>query len=142
MIRSITSEDFKPFGCVIEYPDKDKEDKDKNLFCVTLKETEKVGWRIAYLVLRDKAIDSLEQHPRSFESFEPVSGKALLYVAAEKNVKDIRCYYLDKPVILNKGVWHGVVTVGGESEVKITENADVECVFWQLESGLDSRGFR
>jgi len=142
MIENITSENFKSYGRVIEYPDKDKAGRDKSLFCITLKETEKVGWRIAYLVLRDKTIDRLEQHPHSFESFEPVSGNTLLYVADKKDAGNIRCFHLNKPVILNKGLWHGVVASGDESELKITENAEMDYLFWQLESKLDSTGIK
>jgi hypothetical protein len=38
---------------------------------------------------------------------------------------------LDKPVILKKGLWHGVVALGDEADIKITENASVRCVYWK-----------
>lgn len=132
MINKIAAENFKNFGHVIHHPARDKHSKDNNLFHVVLKEEGAVGWRIAFLVVRDKSIDKLEQHLETFESFEPVNGNAVLYVAKEKDPKDIQCFYLDKPVILNKGIWHGVVTLDGETEIKITENANVECIYWEL----------
>jgi ureidoglycolate hydrolase len=89
-------------------------------------------------VVRDKQINRLEQHIDTFESFEPVEGKALLYVAKEKNPKEIECFLLDRPVILNKGVWHGVVTRHLSAEIKITENADVDCIYWNLGFSLNS----
>lgn len=141
MIENITSEGFRPYGRVIEYPDKDKERRDKSLFCITMKEKERVGWRIAYLVLRDKTIDRLERHPHSFESFEPVRGDTLIYVADKQDTAAIRCFRLDRPVVLNKGLWHGVVTLGDEAEIKITENAEVACGFWELGFKLDVHGY-
>ncbi len=142
MIEKIAREDFKRYGLIIEYPDKEREGRDKSLFCITLKVTEAAGWRIAYLILRDKSIGRLERHSDSFESFEPVSGETLIYVADKKDAAAIRCFRLDRPVILNKGVWHGVVTLGDESEIKITENAEVECGFWELGFELDGHGHR
>ncbi len=137
MLKKLNSQNFKPFGHIIHHPYKDTHDKDKNLFHIVLEEQNPVGWRIAYLIVRDKSINRLEQHPGTFESFEPVYGKFLLYVANEKNQKDISCFYLDKPVILYKGIWHGVVTLDAEAEIKITENANVECNYWDLGFLLD-----
>lgn len=136
-IKKLNSQNFKSFGHIIHHPYKDSHGKEKNLFHIVLEEKEPVGWRIAYLIVRDKSINKLEQHPGTFESFEPVYGKALLYVAKEKDQKDISCFYLDKPVILYKGIWHGVVTLDAEAEIKITENANVECIYWDLGFSLD-----
>ncbi len=138
VIKKINSGNFKKFGWVIEYPDKGLENKKENLFRIVLKENKPQGWRIAYLVARDRAINRLERHPESFESFEPVSGKSLLYVASLKDTKKIECFLLDKPVILNKGIWHGVITLEKETEIKITENSRVKCVYWPLGFELNS----
>jgi ureidoglycolate hydrolase len=127
--KKITAENFKRYGWVIEYPHKTSAEKKKNLFRIILKERSKTGWRIAYLVVRDKAITKLEQHPDSLESFEPVSGKSLLYVAAAKEASKIERFCLNKPIILKKGIWHGIVTLSRESEIKITENAKVKCIY-------------
>ncbi len=105
-----------------------------------LTEAETVGWRIAYLVLRDKIIDKLERHPGTYESFEPVRGKTVLYVADREDETAVRAFHLTRPVILNKGIWHGVVTLGDESEIKITENAYVRTVFWKTSGSLDPYG--
>ena len=127
--KKITAENFRRYGRVIEYSGDGPVKKKRNLFRVIIRERGKAGWRIAYLVVRDKIIDKLEQHPDSFESFEPVSGKSLLYVAGNKSKSKIECFYLNKPVILKKGVWHGIVTLGRKSEIKITENAKVKCIY-------------
>jgi ureidoglycolate hydrolase len=138
MLKKLTEKNFRPFGHIIHHPNKVSRSKTKNLFCIVLKETKRVGWRIAYLIIRDKAIHILEQHPKSFESFEPVKGKVLLYLAKDKKPKNIEGFYLDRPVILRKGIWHGVVTLSRESEIKITENVKVKSVYWRLGFSLNS----
>ncbi len=138
MITKINSKNFRKYGWVIEYSKKSLEDKKKNLFRIVVREKALLGWRIAYLIVRDKAIKKLEQHPESFESFEPVSGKSILYVSNRNDSKRIKGFFLDKPVILKKGVWHGVVTLDKETEIKITENAKVKCVYWPLGFELNS----
>jgi ureidoglycolate hydrolase len=128
--KKINPDNFKKFGRVIEYAGKKTEGS--NLFRIVLKEKEPFGWRIAYLVVREKKISRLEQHKNSFESFEPVKGRSLIYVAREKEPSKIECFYLERPVVLNKGVWHGVVTLDKESEIKISENASVRSIYWKL----------
>lgn len=139
MIKKITKENFRRYGWLIAYPQKHLKSKRHNLFRVVLTEPSIKGWRIAYLVLRDRSIGRLEKHPRSFESFEPVSGRTLLYVTKHKDPAGIECFYLDKPVILKKGIWHGVVARSRESEIKLTENAKVQCVYWKLDHPLSGR---
>ncbi|MCX5712269.1 MAG: hypothetical protein NTY47_04245, partial [Candidatus Omnitrophica bacterium] len=112
MIKGITSNNFNKFGKVIEYPGLSSKNKNKNLFRIILEDRKARGWRIAYLVVRDKSIDRLEQHPGTFESFEPIKGNAVLFVASRKNLSEIEKFRLNKPVILKKGLWHGVVTKG------------------------------
>ncbi|MFH0877939.1 MAG: ureidoglycolate lyase [Candidatus Omnitrophota bacterium] len=129
-VRPITRSSFKPYGWLIDFPRKTAP-KSKNLFRIVVRQP-KNGWRIAYLVVRDKVIRRLEQHPKSLESFEPVSGRALLYVSKKKQSSGIRCFLLDKPVVLKKGIWHGIMTLGKETDVKITENVKVRCVTWPL----------
>ncbi|MDD5680083.1 MAG: hypothetical protein PHI59_02450 [Candidatus Omnitrophica bacterium] len=130
-VKKITGKNFKKYGWVIEYTGKRPKDKNANLFRIILRENKKIGWRIAYLVLRDKVISRLEQHPDSFESFEPVRGRSIIYLSASKTSK-IERFYLDRPVILKKGIWHGVITLTPEAEIKITENAEVKCIFRPL----------
>jgi len=131
MPKSITREGFSRYGRVIEYPERPKAPKNKNLFKVIVRQPDH-GWRIAYLVVRERSIDRLEQHPDSLESFEPVSGKGLIYLSTKKDPRRVECFYLDKPVILKKGIWHGVVALSADFDVKITENSKVKCIYWRL----------
>ncbi|MEI8348544.1 MAG: hypothetical protein WCI77_00180 [Candidatus Omnitrophota bacterium] len=136
--KKLSCKNFLSFGRIITYPNKHAQARKKNLFRIVCKEYGAVGWRIAYLVVRDRAITRLEQHQCTLESFEPVKGRTLLYVAKKKDPRHIECFYLDKPIVLCKGVWHGVVTLDAESEVKITENATVKSAYWQLGFSLNS----
>ena len=129
-IKKIDSRSFRRYGRVIECPGRKPKNKTKSLFRVVITEKAKKGWRIGYLLLRDKYVDKLEQHPDSLESFEPISGRGLIYLSADKRPARLSCFYLDKPVILDKGIWHGVLTLTPESEIKITENARVKCIYW------------
>ena|SRR3989338_846388 len=139
MVKNITAQNFKDYGWIIEYPRKHLKSRKRNLFRIVLKENDAVGWRIAYLVVRDTTIKKLERHPESFESFEPVRGQSLLYVAKRMDKKSIECFYLNKPVILRKGVWHGVVALARESEIKLTENSKVRCAYWPLGFRLNNK---
>lgn len=132
MYPKITPQNFKPYGKVIYYPGKERKKTVRNLWRIVHCETARVGWRVAYLVLRDKTIGRLECHPYSDETFEPIRGRALFFVSLTKNFANIRCFVLDKPVMLRKGVWHGLVALGREAEIKITENASVTCRYWPL----------
>ncbi|MCX5697586.1 MAG: hypothetical protein NTU54_06450 [Candidatus Omnitrophica bacterium] len=138
MIKKITAENFKHYGRVIEYAGKPKSGR-HSLFRIIMREPRESGWRIAYLLVRDKAIRRLEQHLHTYESFEPVKGRALLYLSATKDLRKIECFLLDKPVVLYKGIWHGVVTLGRESEIKITENARVRSSYWSVGTVLGGR---
>ena len=135
--KTITPKNFRRYGRLIDYPNKHLKGKSKNLFRIVLTENKTSGWRIAYLIVRDKKIKCLEQHPHSFESFEPIKGRSLLYVSRQKDYRKIECFRLDKPIILNKGIWHGVVSLSDECEIKLTENAKVKCVYWPLGLALN-----
>lgn len=132
MIQSPDKKNFKSYGKVIEYPNKDSKGKIRNLWNIVHTEPAPTGWRVAYLVLRDKTIGRLECHPESDETFEPVKGRARIFVTRDQNIRNIECFALDKPIIIFKGVWHGLVTVTPETEIKICENSSVSCRYWPL----------
>ena len=121
---------FRRYGKIIGYPNKNSKGTVRNLWRIVHTEHAKVGWRVAYLVLRDKSISRMECHPGSDETFEPVKGRALMFVSLDKDLKSIKCFVLDNPVILKKGTWHGLVSVSLQTEIKITENAKVTCRYW------------
>jgi ureidoglycolate hydrolase len=131
-LQAITARSFYHYGKLIHYPNKHVKGSKRNLWRIIHAETAKTGWRIAYLVLRDKSIARLEAHPYSAETFEPLSGRALFFVSQTQNLKDIVCFVLDRPVLLFKGIWHGLIALDKEAEIKITENDRITCRYWPL----------
>lgn len=121
---------FRPFGKIIHYPNVESRGSRRNLWRIVHTEPAKVGWRVAWLVLRDQTIGRMGMHPTSDETFEPVSGRALLFVSREKKLSGIRCFTLDKPLIVRKGIWHNVLTLTPETAIKICENAIVTQKSW------------
>ena len=50
----------------------------------------------------------------------------------KRQPEEFQAFLLDKPVCLNKGVWHQVLTPAGKASIKITENLEVESEYWEL----------
>src|ERR1044072_5109230 len=119
MIKKITLQNFRRYGRLIGYPGKELKSPRRNLFRIVIKENARFGWRIAYLIVRDKLINRLEQHPLSHESFEPVKGQSIIFVTKKKDVRSIEAFYLDRPVIIYKGICHGGARISQEGELKL-----------------------
>jgi Ureidoglycolate hydrolase len=129
-IKNITSKNFKDFGTVIEFPEGNTEE-----FIIVEKE-ESNPWRLAVFRYQKKEISTIECHPTSKESFEPLSGVTVLVVASNDNPAGYEAFLLDKPVCLKKGIWHQVLALSAEAQVKITENLEVESEFYELEKPI------
>lgn len=128
--QSITRHNFRRYGTLIGYPGKETKGTARNLWRIVHRAPNSNGWRVAYLILRDKSIGRLECHPTSDETFEPVRGRALIFVATGRKLEDVACFRLDAPVIVHKGIWHGLITESSETEIKITENLNISCRYW------------
>jgi len=123
-INKLTHESIKPYGRIIDSSFM-KDDGRGDKFDILLKEKSR-GWRIGYLILRKRKITKLENHSDSLETFEPVKGRAVIAFAANKKPGDIKLFYLDKNVLVKKGVWHDVAAITKECEIKIFENIAVK----------------
>ena len=134
----ITSQSFRRYGTVIDYPGKTGKGTKRNLWRIIHRAPNGNGWRVAYLVLRDKSIGRLECHPHSDETFEPINGRALLFVATDRRLRDVACFWLDTPVVVRKGIWHGLITHTRETEIKITENLKINCRYWPFGFRINS----
>ncbi len=130
-IKPLSRESFAPFGKIIEPIDRNK------IFDVVAAEPQKKGWRIGYLVFRPQPVDRLEAHPESFETFEPVCGTSIMIVAKKETPEDMHAFLLDKPILLDKGTWHAISVISAEAEVKITEDYEVESVYYDLKKPID-----
>jgi len=130
-IKLLNKKEFEKYGTIIEPQDKNK------IFDVICKEEEKVGWRIGYLVMSPQEVSTIEAHPNSQETFEPVKGTSVIIVAEPHKPQNIEAFLLDKPVCLKKGVWHGILVLSETAEIKITENFEVESIYYNLEKPLN-----
>jgi len=91
------------------------------------------GWQIGYLVNVAKRIDKLERHPNTPEVFSPLGGKSVLVVSEDPGDPDsIFGFFLSKPIVFNRGAWHGVISITKTSEILIVESPDVIDEFFQL----------
>ncbi|MEI6863110.1 MAG: hypothetical protein WCK38_01765 [Candidatus Omnitrophota bacterium] len=133
-VKKLTKNSIKPYGRIIDGSSV-KDDGHGNSFGVLLKEPSN-GWRIGYLILRSKFIERLERHTDSLETFEPVKGKAVIALARAASPEEAELFFLDKPVVINKGVWHDVLAVSQVCEIKIFENIEVKTVYYSLIKNL------
>lgn len=129
-INSISKEGFTPYGTVLEFP-KDSTDP----FCIIDTE-ENSPWRVAVFRYSNKEISRMENHPNSKESFEPLQGITVLVVAENEKPEEYKRFVLDKPVCLKKGIWHQVLSLTPEAQVKITENLQVSSEFYDFDKPL------
>lgn len=131
MIKNITKESFQHYGTVIEFSENPADPR----FEVVVTESNH-PWRLAVLRVVEREFDRLECHTMSMESFEPVSGIGLLIVAEHARPHQFEAFLLDKPVCLNKGVWHQMITLSSETIVKIAENLEVSSQFHYFETSF------
>lgn len=130
-VKVLSSEVFRRYGHIIEPKDPSK------VFEVLFGDREAKGWRIGYLAMGPSPVDSLEQHPESLETFEPVTGTSVLLVAPYESPDEIEAFLLDKPVCVGKKIWHGVSVISARAEIKITENYDVDSVHHKLKKPIN-----
>jgi len=128
-LKKLTHKSIKPYGWIIDEACV-KDTGRGNAFGILFKERS-AGWRIAYLIVREKAIKRLECH-NSLETFEPVRGKMAIILAAPKSPARSKLFLLDKPIVLKKGTWHDVAAISSRADVKIVENIEVGSRYFNL----------
>lgn len=128
-IRTLTTKTLKPYGKIIDRSSA-QEQKDGNGWGFVVRVRSK-GWRIAYLVLRNRSFKRLECHD-SPETFEPVKGRAVIALAVPGRPETYKLFRLDRPILLNKGIWHALFTCSPETHLKIVENLTVSSRFHQV----------
>lgn len=130
-LKSIHKESFEKYGRVLEFSEGITEP-----FEIIITE-EKEPWRLAVFRYCNKTVKKLECHPMSLESFEPLKGITVLIVAQHDTPKEWEAFILDKPVCLNKGIWHQVLSLTDEAQVKIAENLEVDSKFFELKQEIE-----
>lgn len=133
-VYRLTARNIRPYGILIDASCV-KDDGRKNCFGVLLKERSK-GWRIGYLIVREKKVWRLEHHPDSLETFEPVKGKSVIVFAPGRYPERTKMFLLDKPVVVKKGVWHDVAALSGRSDIKVFENIEVKTRYHYLKKSV------
>jgi ureidoglycolate hydrolase len=138
-VIELKQELFKPYGRILEPQENEipeVSEKDNFDFYVPFKESSQ-GWQIGYLISVNKNITQLERHPNTAEVFSPISGSALLAVSENPADPDtILGFRLEKPIVFNRGVWHGVISLSEKSEILIVESPDVIDEFFQLQQPI------
>ena len=129
-ILNINRQNFKKYGSILEFTSGYEQE-----FEIIVREPNH-GWRLAVFKISKRTVGVIENHPISMESFEPLKGVALLIVAENNNPEEFEVFLLDKPVCLNAGIWHQVMALSEEAQVKIAENLEVKTEFYQLKSEL------
>lgn len=130
-INTITKDNFMKYGTMIDFTGKE----DNPPFEVIIRHKDD-PWRIAMLRVEEREFTFLEKHPSSLETFEPVEGMCLLLLSLSTEKRDYEIFLLDRPVCLDKSVWHGIVSLSESSKVKITENLEVDTEYYYLDQPI------
>lgn len=134
---------FKPFGRILEHlPAEIPEVTEKGVFnfFVIFKEFAE-GWQIGYLEQMGKVLKTLECHPTTPEVFIPLKGESILLLAVNPE-EEIVAFKLDKPIVLSRKIWHGVISLTERSEILIVENQDVTDEFYKLQEPVSDKSLK
>ncbi|KLU60695.1 ureidoglycolate lyase [Peptococcaceae bacterium CEB3] len=126
-INYLSQERFAKYGRIFEFTD-----SDDSYFQIQSDQAKAIGWRLALMKVSGRTFDKVNCHPNSVESFDPLRGTVVLIVAEPERPDDIEAFLLDKPVCLNKSVWHNVISLSQEAIVKIVENTYIESISYEL----------
>jgi ureidoglycolate hydrolase len=105
-------------------------------FYVTFKEQAN-SWQIGYLDQVGKKVEKLECHPNTSEVFIPLSGVTALLISNDPQ-KDIFAFKLNEPIVINKGVWHGVISLTKSAKILVVESTDVIDQYYDLNVPIDN----
>lgn len=134
-VKELARESFDPYGRIL-LPRKGEqaEVQENGLFDFYVPFIEQSqGWQIGYLLNKTKHVAKLERHPNTPEVFCPLSGESVLVVSENPmHPESVFGFTLTRPIVCNRGVWHGVLTASGLSEILIVENPDVIDEFFEL----------
>jgi ureidoglycolate hydrolase len=131
-IKYLNNESFKKYGNIIEFDNNGQES-----FQIILNEENLSGWRIAVSKITRQSIKMISRHPDSRETFEPVEGVTLLYVALPETPEKFEIFLLEKPVCIYKNIWHSTICLSEYSIIKIAENNAVGSESFKLENELE-----
>jgi len=124
-LEAITSESFAPFGALVDWTP--ALEKTGVPFHILVRSEAPTGWRMAMLKVALRATQDMENHPHTEELFAPVQGAGVLLVARAGAFDEggVHAFFLDRPVSVGPGVWHGIFALSESATVLIAENLDV-----------------
>src|SRR5262249_23560574 len=118
-LRRVTSEAFAPYGQVLGWSAADGQ-----RLQVATEEHGGGPWMLATVRVDAHAVSYLARHPESSEPFPPLPGPAVLLLAAPEAPEDYAAFLLDAPVVINRGIWHGMCALSETAIVGIAENVE------------------
>lgn len=132
-IKVLTAENFEKYGRIlIPTQEESRRGKNQSVFYIVLERAQSKGWVMAYYTVSKRFTDAIENHPNTKETFEPLSGVSILIVAVNNSPENPEAFLLDKPVVLNEGVWHDVLALSESATMRINENTEVQTVYHKL----------
>jgi ureidoglycolate hydrolase len=132
-INVLTPKVFKKYGRIlIPTEEESKEEENRQVDYQVLEKAVSKGWVMACYSVSKRFTDAMEYHPNTKETFEPFSGVPILIVAYGQAPENPEAFLLDKPVVINEGVWHDVLALSANTVMRINENSDVQGVRQKL----------
>lgn len=125
-MKELTPKAFSKYGRIL-LPDEEDREKNPRGYFYILEQVESKGWRMAYLESSVRQWGILSNHPNTKETFEPLEGCAILVVAPHEKPDSVEAFVLDKPIVLNEGVWHSEpIALSSKVCIRINENLNVK----------------
>jgi ureidoglycolate hydrolase len=118
-LRRVTPEAFAPYGQVLVWSAANGQ-----RLQVATAEHGGAPWMLATFRVDAHEVSYLAQHPESIELFAPLTGTAVLLLAAPEAPEDYAAFLLDAPVVINRGIWHGMCALSETAIVGIAENVE------------------
>jgi ureidoglycolate hydrolase len=118
-LRRITPESFARYGQVLVW-----DAAQGQRLQVATEESAGAPWMLATFRVDAHEITYLAEHPDSIELFAPLSGVAVLLLALPEAPESYEAFLLDVPVVINRGVWHGMCALSEAAILGIAENVE------------------
>ena len=111
---------FSKYGVVL----RDKTPAGNEVFI----QRENTGWRLAEISVNNSVVVEMSCHSNTPEGFFPIEGTAILTLSLDDSFKDCDTFLLDRPVLINTGVWHGLATLSDSARLIVVENREVDII--------------
>lgn len=86
------------------------------------------GWRLAEIPVDNREVTEMSYHDNTPEGFFPVEGITMLKLSADESFEHCETFLLDRPVLINPCIWHGLAALTESSRIIVAENQAVNLV--------------